>query len=392
MRIYVKSLNACVMRDQKLLQYRQFFTRNSHRLVSTPSEADVIVVWTCSFRADYRDASYLKIQEYVNHYTAKIIITGCLPDIAPEMLNFAPDRVKIINWKDDNEKLTDVFHPGNWPEEFWGVFTEERLCEDAAVYRAKNPGIDATFHDQFIKILVSEGCNFKCSYCSERLAFPPYRSFPMEKLYESLKEMVEKTGVHDVILVSDSLGQYGCDIGTDLPSLVRKLKTIHPDIKFAFNNMHMHNFIEFMSDMRFFILNGYIKHLNLPIQSGSDRILKLMDRIYTKKDIETVFELLRDLKFTEFDTHIIVGFPGESEKDIEETIKLLLAYKPKYVLASKYMESINAPSAKLPNKVKDEIALKRLSRVEKYLAEAEILCNCDGSDMSVERIMKLNRD
>lgn len=392
MKIYFKGLNACVMRDQKLLQYRQFFTQNGHKLVSIPSDADVIVVWTCSFRADYRDASYLKIQEYIKNYNAKVIITGCLPDIAPEMLNFDPDRVKIINWKDDNKKLANEFQPDKWPKEFWGVFIEEQLCEDAAVYRAKNPDMDATFHDQFIKLLVSEGCNFKCAYCSERLAFPPYRSFPVERLYESLKEMVEKTGVHEVILVSDSLGQYGCDIHTNLPTLIRKLKTIHPDMNFAFNNMHMHNFVEFIDDMKFFILNGYVKHFNLPIQSGSDHILKLMDRIYSKKDIEAVFELLQDLKFTEFDTHIIVGFPGEREEDVDETIELLLAYRPKYVLASKYMESINAPSSKLPDKVKDEIALKRLGRVEKYLTESGIICNCDGSEMSIERIIKLNRD
>ncbi len=275
---------------------------------------------------------------------------------------------------------------------FWPILREKCLCIDASEYRKENPDRDATFHDQFNKLLISEGCNFKCAYCSERLAFPPYRSFSPESLYESCKSLIEDTGFYDIILLADSLGQYGCDIGTTFPELVRKLKSIHPDVGFAFNNLHLYNFLEFSDDISFFISNNYIRHLNLPIQSGSDRLLKLMNRIYMRKDIETAFGLLEKLNFTAFDTHIIVGFPGETEDDFEHTMELLLRYKPQYVLASKYMESRNAPSAKLKDKVHDDILFDRLRRTEECLLKEGIICNCDGGNLSKNRLERLHRD
>lgn len=392
MKIYIKGLNACVMRRQKLGQYHDYFTANDHVFVDSPNESDVIVVWTCGFRTDHRDGSIQKIRGYLKEVDAKIVVAGCLPDIAPELLDFDPGRVIVVKWKEDAEKMDSIFQMEKPLRSFWKVFKENRLCKDAAEYRRENPGKDATFHDQFIKLLISEGCNFKCAYCSERLAFPPYRSFLSEHLYESCKALVEKTGVRDVILLADSLGQYGCDIGTNLPNLVRKLKTIHPDIRFAFNNLHLSNFLEFVEEMRFFISDCYIKHLNLPIQSGSDRILRLMNRIYTRKDIETAFGMLKRLGFTAFDTHIIVGFPGEIENDFEQTMELLLSYRPRYVLASKYMESRSAPSAKLGDNVPDKIAFERLQKAENLLSEAGIICNCDGSELSRSRLRRLHQD
>lgn len=392
MKIYLKGLNACAMRNQKLLQYRDYFIANGHKMTDYPTYSDVIVIWTCAFRSDHRDGSIDKIRDYIDNYDAKIIITGCLPDIAPELLDFDTRRVRVVPWKDDISLLDKKLQSRYPLSTFWPVMAEERLCEDVAQYRQKQPGKYATFHDQFIKLLISEGCNYKCTYCSERLAFPPYRSFPPERLYDSCKAIVEKAGTYDVILLADSLGQYGCDINTTFPDLVRELKAIDPKISFAFNNLHLSDFMRFIDDMVFFIRNNYVKHINLPIQSGSDRILKIMNRLYNKNDIQTVFGLLHKLNFSAFDTHIIVGFPGETDEDVEETLDLLLNYKPQYVLASKYMESGNALSAKLLGEVENAVAIDRLRRVEKRLTKAGIITNCDGGTLSEDRIKRLHKD
>lgn len=392
MNVYIKGLNACAMRRQKLAQYAEFLTSNRNVLVSAPELADIILVWSCGFRADHRDSSLGKIRHYLSTSSAKIVVSGCLPDIAPELLEFPTDRVVVANWKNDTAKLDAIFGAEKSAGCFDLLFTEERLCVDAAQFRKENPGKDATFHDQFIKLLVSEGCGFKCAYCSERLAFPPYRSFPVERLYEACKRMVEKTGVHEVILLADSLGQYGSDIGANLPALIRKLHTIDHRMKFALNNLHLMNFTEYLDDMESFLASGLIRHLNLPIQSASDRLLRYMNRLYCRADIERAFSLLEQLGFSSFDTHIIVGHPGEKERDLEETLDLLIKYKPQYVLVSKYMGSLGAPSAKLPDQVDEATAMRRLLKAAQYLVRAGIICNCDGSELSRSRMERLHRD
>ena len=76
MKIYLKGLNACVMRRQKLAQYHDYFAANDHVFVDSPKESDVIVLWTCGFRADHRDGSIKKIQEYLTEFDAKIVDQG----------------------------------------------------------------------------------------------------------------------------------------------------------------------------------------------------------------------------------------------------------------------------------------------------------------------------
>ncbi|MBF0429157.1 MAG: radical SAM protein [Magnetococcales bacterium] len=143
--------------------------------------------------------------------------------------------------------------------------------------------------------------------------------------------------------------------------------------------------------MKSFIAQGLIKHLNLPIQSASDRVLKRMNRLYTKDDIRMVFGMLNTMGFRAFDTHVIAGFPGETDADFAETLDLLVEYKPQYAMVSKYMESLNAPAARLDGKVDDETVWRRLRAAEERLSGAGIICNCDGSELSVTRIERLKQ-
>ena len=318
------------------------------------------------------------------------MIAGCLPDIAPKLLS-EKSSSRVINWRDDEDKMEEFFGANNVKlNQASNILVEKQFCEDTEKYRKENPDKDATFHDQFIKLLISEGCNFDCTYCSERLMFPPYRSFQEEKLVQACRSMIEKTGKHEVILMADSLGDYGKDIGTNLPSLIRKLKTIHPDLKVALNNLNPASFIEYFDQIVDFLKNGDIRHLNLPIQSASPLILKLMDRSYTREDINRIFNLLNNIGFKEFDTHIIIGFPGETADDFEETITFLLHYKPKHVLTSRYMEAPEMPSAVLPNKVDLKTMINRSQEAFKRLTGAGIICNTDDSDLAKDRLKRIN--
>ena len=96
--------------------------------------------------------------------------------------------------------------------------------------------------------------------------------------------------------------------------------------------------------------------------------------------------------FSEFDTHIIIGFSGETEEDARETVEFLKHHKFKYALLSKYMEAPEMPSAKLPGKVSLEEARIRIKKVADQLEAAGIICNCDEGVLIQDRFKRLNLD
>jgi len=387
-RVCLVFFNACVMRKNKLQQYREFILDRGHRLVETPGEADLTLVWTCGFRADFRDASLQALERILATTTGRVLITGCLADICPERLPRNP-RCQVMPWRDDVSTLEAVFGEGPALTGYDPVFVEEKLCDDTARCRLEHPDADYTFHDQFIKLVISEGCLFNCAYCSEKLAFPPFTSFPKERLVQAVREITARTGVYDIMLLADSLGQYGQDSGETFPGLLTALCAIDPRIGLALNNLNPASLVEHLDFLAGLIRNNRIRHLNLPIQSASDKVLGLMRRTYTRQDLHAVYTLLADLAFTAHDTHLIIGFPGETDEDFQETLDFILEHRPRFVLLSKYMESLGAPSAKLAGKVDAATMRKRLAVAEDVLAKAGIIFNSDDSELGRQRVRSL---
>lgn len=387
MKIFIRFLNGCVMRRQKEMQYNNFFVQNGHELVDSATNSDYIIIWGCSFRADWRDASLSVINYYIDNFKQKIIIAGCLPSIAPEYIK-KNKRIKLIPWKDD-KCFDDIFGDVFGLYKFNPVFIQNKICDNTEEYRKNNKDKDVTFHDQFVKVVIAIGCGFNCSYCSEKLAFPKYMSFSEKDIIKKCKDIIDKTKNYDVMLLADNLGQYGRDINSSLPKLIKKIKKIHPNIKFALNNLNPIYFIKFIDEMKFFIKNNWIKHLNLPIQSASDDMLKLMRRPYNKKDLIKIFVTLNELNFKDFDTHIIVGFPGETECDLIETIAFLLSIRPRYVLVSRYMEAKHTTSAKLLNKIDEKTVNDRIEKIKENLDRFGILYNTDDGELSSTRLKNL---
>ena len=370
--------------------YSKFLTDNGHELVDDPSASETIIVWTCAFREDVRDNSIAQLAHYERNFSARVIAAGCLPGIDADLLkkNFGGE---IVVWKEDDRHMESLFGcPNHRYKEILSVFAEVPACHDIEKFKAEHPDMDVTFQDQFIKLVISEGCSFECTYCSERLAFPRFRSFPADTLVKACQDLVEQSGCRDVILLADSLGEYGKDIGSSLPELLHRLRDEIPDITYALNNLNLHNFIEYADEMSWFINRGYIKHLNLPIQSASPRVLKKMNRAYSREDMDKVFGLLNEIRFAAYDTHLIVGFPGETEDDFAESIRFVIRHHPQYVLLSKFMESPRAAASGFGDKISQQTVILRIKRAEKIFSEAGIICNAEKGALVEDRFNRLN--
>ena len=112
MKVFIKGLNSCTMRNQKLQQYLNFLVTNGHEVVDTPEKSDVIVLWTCAYRGDVRDNSIFEIQRYEKQFEGEVIVAGCLPDIAPKLLS-EKSSSRVINWRDDEDKMEEFFGANN---------------------------------------------------------------------------------------------------------------------------------------------------------------------------------------------------------------------------------------------------------------------------------------
>lgn len=391
MKVFIKALNSCVMRKGKLRQYVLYLLQNGHNIVLSPEECDAIFVWSCAFRSDVRDNCLQQIKQLKKQYDARLIVGGCLPDIDKNLLlkSFQGD---IVSWRNDVIDMRRIF--GNnctAITESSPFFSEEKICDNAAIYRKENLDADVQFHDEFVKLVISEGCNHECSYCSERLAFPPYRSFPLEVLVSSCEEIVKRTGEYVVVLLADSLGEYGRDLGIDLAALITAVAAIDKRITIALNNMNPTDFILDFDKYQHLVREGIICHVNLPIQSASDRVLKRMNRAYCKDEISRIFTMFAREGLTRFDTHVIIGFPGERGEDIDETIEFIFHHGIKYVLASQYMETLGMDAAKLDEKCNREDIERRLGRFAGAMEKAGIICNIEKGNIMGTRLERINK-
>lgn len=391
MKVFIKGLNVCVHRRQNLLHHKVFLEKYGHDLVKNARDADVILVWGCGFREDVVENTINELDRYKKEYKGEVVALGCLPDIDRKQLQKRFDG-RIVAWKKEGEFFEEYFNaPKGSFKAATPVFHENALCKDAAEYRRLHPDEDALFADEFFKLMISQGCPYECTYCTEKLAFPPVRSVSEDDLVEACRIPVEQQGQNKIILIGDCLGQYGSDINSSLPQLIRRLHSEYPQTVYALQNFHPIDFLRYYDDIKQFIKDKWLIHINLPVQSASDKILTKMKRQYNQKDLDKVFGLLQEMNFKSFDTHIIVGFPSETEKDFMETVQFLKRYTPKYALVSKYYDAPGTWAAKMDEKVPDSIMMKRLKTIEKAMKEANMIYNIDGTGIMSDRLERINK-
>jgi len=389
--VLLKGLYGCTMRKQNVRQYEEFLRRRGCRIVRRLGEADVIVLWTCAFREDVLTSSMKEVRRLAKLRSKRLIVAGCLPDIAPDILK-RQYKGLVVTWRNDEAGFRELF--GGEPGELDAcrhVFAEPKYCDNAAAYRRRHRDADVTFADEYIKLVISEGCGYKCAYCSERLTFPPYKSFPEDELVAAARAVIRRTGEKRIMLLADSLGEYGKDTGTNLPKLIRRLCAIRPGVQVALNNLNAADLVRHWKPLTAYIRKGMICHLNLPIQSASARELRRMRRAYTRRDLDRIFSYLDKIGFDAYDTHIIVGFPGETPEDLQKTLGFLKTHKPRYALISRYMEMPHAPSAKYRPKVDRRTINRRLAEVLRQLSQAGVICNVEDGFLASERWARLRR-
>lgn len=220
---------------------------------------------------------------------------------------------------------------------------------------------------------ISEGCLGECAYCIVRLAKGKLFSYPKEKIIESIKKDIE-SGCREIWITSQDNASYGNEEGEYLlPELLKEVLELKGNFLVRIGMMNPNNILKILNELiEIYNHKKMFKSLHMPIQSGSNKILKAMNRFYKKEDIlKIIKEFKKQIPDITFSTDIIVGFPDETDKDFNETIDIIKEIQPEILNRSNFGKRPGTPAEKLEPISPDEMKKRATELMNLHLQ----ICN-----------------
>ncbi|MBU0667053.1 MAG: tRNA (N(6)-L-threonylcarbamoyladenosine(37)-C(2))-methylthiotransferase [Nanoarchaeota archaeon] len=304
-----------------------------HKIVKTKKEADILIYNTCTVK----DPSEKKFLSELRNTDKKIVVAGCIPQSEPELnelKNYSLVGVKQIH------RIVEVVK-----ETLAGNIVQLLMHT-----KSKRQNLPKVRRNNLIEIIpLSNGCLGNCAYCKVKSARGDLESFCEDEIIEQFKTAVLE-GVKEFWLTSEDTGTYGLDIGTNLPKLLKKILEIPGDYRIRLGMInpqyvkkYLKELITIYKDSRMF------KFIHIPVQSGSNPVLKIMNRKYSVSDFKTfVLKLRKNIPNITIATDIICGFPTETDKDFKMTLELVKEFQFPVLNISKFYPRPKTKAALMP--------------------------------------------
>ena len=323
------------------------------------NEADLIIVTMCSVRQSAVDRVHGLVEKFKaikkSNPELKTLLTGCV--LKRDKKKFFDGFDYVVDIRDTN-KLPEILDIN--PRQI----LRGRVKSDEGGYLSITPKYSSKFS---ANVPIMTGCNNFCAYCVVPYAREREISRHAKKIILEIKNLVKK-GYKEIWLLGQNVNSYK-DGKTDFAALLKMVNDIPGNFWIRFTSSHPKDFndevINAMAGVPFG--SGKITpYLNLPIQSGDDKVLKSMNRHYTVKDYKNKIKKLRKkIPGISISTDIIVGFPGETKKQFENTGKLFRDIK--YDMA--YINKYSARAGTAAERLKDDVSWAEKKRREKVLTE-----------------------
>lgn len=330
-------------------------------IVYDVEEADVIILNTCYVKLPTEQKMITKIRKYKTEFPdKKLIIGGCMVEVDDKRLEkFAGDDCWIGPHKLD--KVDEVVEKA----------INGEVVHEYGKTRAIKAGKGKKNSESLVHILqICEGCNGQCTFCCTRIARGFLISYPIDVIVEEAKDAVEH-GCKELQVTAQDTACFGMDTGESFADLLNKLGAIEGDFRIRVGMMNpqsiknqLHEVIDaFKNNDKIF------NFVHLPIQSGSPKVLKEMNRKHTLDEYKYILnEFRKEIPQMSLATDIIVGYPTETEEDFNQTLELLKEIKPDIVHISKYMHRPGAKSNYL-KEIDHNIMKNRSHRVNQVKTE-----------------------
>lgn len=339
---------------------RQFAAAGYEEVAPGPDTA-IFVVNTCSVteHADKKCRNLIR-KLHKTAPGARIVVTGCYAQLKPaEILQIeGVDLVVGADRKGDLVKLALEAQQGSFGYS----------CEIDQVERFFPAWSSGERTRSFLK--VQDGCDYHCAYCTVPLARGKSRNLPIAELVEQARQIAAQ-GILEVVLTGVNTGDFGKTTGESFLDLLKALNAVPGIERYRISSIEPNLLTE---EILRWIATGtkFLPHFHIPIQSGCNRTLKAMHRRYTAEQFEAKIALIRDIlekpeeRYTRvfFGIDVIVGFPGETDEDFEETYRLLERVRPAYLHIFPYSRRAGTPAAERPDQVQESVKTARAARLQ----------------------------
>ena len=350
------------------------FQNNKYEIESNPEKAEIIVINTCGFIESAKEEAIntiLEMAEYKKKKCKYLIVMGCLVQRYYEELVKALPEVDLFIKIDEYDRMWQKI------EKLIKEDTVEISTTNVSKKISEMKPLPMPAHNEFFERVVTtgtnfaylkigEGCSNRCTYCAIPYIRGPFVSRPQEEIIEEAQILASK-GIKEIIVIAQDTTKYGVDIYGEpkLAELLQKISEI-PEIKWI---RFLYSYPEGITDELIQTVKNndkICKYFDIPIQHISDSILKKMNRRTNKKEITNLLSKLRkEMPDVTLRTSLIVGFPGETQKDFEELSDFVKTAKFDKLGAFMYSKEDGTPAAKLPNQIHGNTKKSRYNKIMK---------------------------
>jgi len=321
------------------------FKSNGFEIVDFKDHADVYVFNTCTVTENAEKECRQMVRRALRQNpSAYVIVTGCYAQLRPEEISKI-DGVDLVLGNNEKFKLFSLIND----------FQKKDLaCVYVSPTQELNQFGSAHSTDADIRtrayFKIQDGCDYKCSFCTIPLARGLSRSMNPETALLEFKDLI-KNGYKEIILTGVNVGDYGKAYNSDLFNLLKQMIKVQGEFRIRISsiepNLLSNNIINLIADNE-----KLCDHFHIPLQSGSEKILKLMQRRYTTSDYKKLIEKVKTkIPSAGIGVDVIVGFPGESTNEFDETYKFLSNLPISYLHVFTYSERPNTKAISLPDMV-----------------------------------------
>jgi threonylcarbamoyladenosine tRNA methylthiotransferase MtaB len=316
--------------------------RDGNTIVPFDADADVYVINTCSVtgKSDYQCRQAIRAAARRGE-GARVIVTGCYAETRPDEIRNIPGVTHVLG----NSAKTEI----------------ARFCGPEQAVPEQVPGV-ADRHAESGRtrpvLKVQDGCDSRCSYC----IVPRARGGSQSVAPAAVREMFERrvaAGAPEVVLSGIHIGRYGCDLEprSSLGGLLRELTALRRNTRIRLSSIEPG---ELTPDIIALLGRGICRHVHIPLQSGDDHILRSMNRQYSAGEYgDLVRSLAENVPGIAIGADVMVGFPGEGEREFENTLRLIEGLPISYLHVFSYSPRPGTPAAAMDRQVPSSEKKKR---------------------------------